>query len=325
MDTIRTERLRRSLTQKRLAFEAGIDPRTLRKIEKGEKVSPESVLSVCSVLGLDAAELSKPNDQTHYGRTLSSSVIRASVTRSTLCSFNLLTLAPFAILLPVAIVAFNQPQWSVQALIVGTIISILFAVLNDLPSANKHRSIVGAGLIIIFGIVFWDRQMTQFGDVNIHFQLLLGIFALAMVSPGFRNVIIPVNEHGERSFERILLGLILVEVSYLTPSSLDFKGLDGLVSFYRAWGYPVVQVAALTLMPFRRLRGVGFLAVGILHAVRLPDFPVQIYYGGNTQVSAAVFFEMSLTGVFWDLSVGILAMICAIPNMRSINSKRRFQ
>jgi transcriptional regulator with XRE-family HTH domain len=46
------ERTRRSMTQKRLAHEAGIDPRTLRKIEKGEQVSPESLLSVYRVLGI---------------------------------------------------------------------------------------------------------------------------------------------------------------------------------------------------------------------------------------------------------------------------------
>ncbi len=46
------ERSRRSMTQKRLAHEAGIDPRTLRKIEKGEVVSPESLHAVYRVLGI---------------------------------------------------------------------------------------------------------------------------------------------------------------------------------------------------------------------------------------------------------------------------------
>lgn len=41
------------MTQKRLAHEAGIDPRTLRKIEKGEQVSVESIYAVYKVLGID--------------------------------------------------------------------------------------------------------------------------------------------------------------------------------------------------------------------------------------------------------------------------------
>lgn len=47
------ERLRRSMSQKRLAHEAGIDARTLRKIEKGEVVSPETYRSVLTALGIE--------------------------------------------------------------------------------------------------------------------------------------------------------------------------------------------------------------------------------------------------------------------------------
>lgn len=49
------ERQRRSMSQKRLAHEAGIDARTLRKIEKGETVSPESLRNVLLALGLVSA------------------------------------------------------------------------------------------------------------------------------------------------------------------------------------------------------------------------------------------------------------------------------
>lgn len=49
------ERLRRNMSQKRLAHEAGIDARTLRKIEKGEVVSPETYRSVLNALGIESA------------------------------------------------------------------------------------------------------------------------------------------------------------------------------------------------------------------------------------------------------------------------------
>lgn len=50
------ERARRAMTQKRLAHEAGIDPRTLRKIEKGEQVSADSMYAVYKVLGINPRE-----------------------------------------------------------------------------------------------------------------------------------------------------------------------------------------------------------------------------------------------------------------------------
>jgi transcriptional regulator with XRE-family HTH domain len=53
MKNIRAERERQSLTQKRLAYLAGIDARTLRKIEKGEVVSPDSYRAVCVALKID--------------------------------------------------------------------------------------------------------------------------------------------------------------------------------------------------------------------------------------------------------------------------------
>ncbi|MCV9964878.1 helix-turn-helix domain-containing protein [Pararhizobium sp. BT-229] len=55
MTQIKTERTRQSMSQKRLALLAGIDARTLRKIEKGENVSPESYRAVCNALGISPA------------------------------------------------------------------------------------------------------------------------------------------------------------------------------------------------------------------------------------------------------------------------------
>lgn len=57
MTTVYEERMRRAWTQKRLAFEAGIDARTLRKIEKGQPVSLETIRAVCSVLDIAPSEL----------------------------------------------------------------------------------------------------------------------------------------------------------------------------------------------------------------------------------------------------------------------------
>lgn len=56
MKNIRAERERQSLTQKRLAYLAGIDARTLRKIEKGEVVSPDSYRAVCVALQIDPSK-----------------------------------------------------------------------------------------------------------------------------------------------------------------------------------------------------------------------------------------------------------------------------
>jgi transcriptional regulator with XRE-family HTH domain len=53
MTQVKNERIRRSMSQKRLALLAGIDARTLRKIEKGEYVSLESYRAVCNALGIE--------------------------------------------------------------------------------------------------------------------------------------------------------------------------------------------------------------------------------------------------------------------------------
>lgn len=50
---IKALRLAQSMSQKRLAFEAGIDVRTLRRIESGVAVSPESFRAVCIALKID--------------------------------------------------------------------------------------------------------------------------------------------------------------------------------------------------------------------------------------------------------------------------------
>lgn len=50
---IKSLRLAQSMSQKRLAHEAGIDVRTLRRIEAGVTVSPESYRAVCLALKID--------------------------------------------------------------------------------------------------------------------------------------------------------------------------------------------------------------------------------------------------------------------------------
>ncbi len=60
MYAIRDERIRQSMSQKRLAHEAGITVRTLRKIEKGEDVSLETYRSVCKALGLRPIQANEP-------------------------------------------------------------------------------------------------------------------------------------------------------------------------------------------------------------------------------------------------------------------------
>lgn len=53
MNQIKIERLKQSMSQKRLAMLAGIDARTLRKIEKDEPVSLESYRSACLALRIE--------------------------------------------------------------------------------------------------------------------------------------------------------------------------------------------------------------------------------------------------------------------------------
>lgn len=62
MNAIQNERLRRSMTQKRLAHEAGISPRTLRKLERGGEVSLETARAVRKALGLGDPEARQPPD-----------------------------------------------------------------------------------------------------------------------------------------------------------------------------------------------------------------------------------------------------------------------
>lgn len=52
MNAILEERIRQGKTQKRLAYEAGIAARTLRKLERGEEVSLETLGAVRRVLGI---------------------------------------------------------------------------------------------------------------------------------------------------------------------------------------------------------------------------------------------------------------------------------
>lgn len=62
MSIIKSERIKQSMSQKRLASLAGIDARTLRKIEKGEVVSAESFRSACLALGLEPVISERTND-----------------------------------------------------------------------------------------------------------------------------------------------------------------------------------------------------------------------------------------------------------------------
>jgi transcriptional regulator with XRE-family HTH domain len=62
MSQIKSERIKQSMSQKRLADLAGIDARTLRKIEKGEVVSAESFRSACLALGLEPVVSERKND-----------------------------------------------------------------------------------------------------------------------------------------------------------------------------------------------------------------------------------------------------------------------
>lgn len=55
MYDIRKLREERSMTQKRLAFEAGVDVRTIRRMENGTSVSPESLRAAYVALGIDLA------------------------------------------------------------------------------------------------------------------------------------------------------------------------------------------------------------------------------------------------------------------------------
>jgi transcriptional regulator with XRE-family HTH domain len=52
MNAILEERIRQGKTQKRLAYEAGIAARTLRKLERGEEVSLETLGAVRRALGI---------------------------------------------------------------------------------------------------------------------------------------------------------------------------------------------------------------------------------------------------------------------------------
>lgn len=96
MNPIKTERLKQSMSQKRLAILAGIDARTLRKIEKGEPVSPESYRSACLALHIEpstaidmpSAPASDPGTQVKHDE-LSYKIIG-------LLGFALLTAMPFA-------------------------------------------------------------------------------------------------------------------------------------------------------------------------------------------------------------------------------------
>ena len=60
MHDIKNVRLKKSMTQKRLAYEAGVDVRTIRRLEAGAAVSPESYRAACIVLGVDPAERGGP-------------------------------------------------------------------------------------------------------------------------------------------------------------------------------------------------------------------------------------------------------------------------
>lgn len=311
MPTIREERLRRSLTQKRLAFEAGIDPRTLRKLEKGEKVSPESVLAVCRVLDMDPVGNIRSDVQAAPSKD------RACAETKKVFVHSFLSLAPIAILLPAALIALSIPAWSLQSLVSACIAAIFFAVLFDLPNASRPRSFIGAGLVALSCIVMWQRQMHQAEAVSLHVYAVLIALILSMLSTRLRDVILPRDTGGERSFVRIVIAMLAIESYYgLRWDYFEFWGTGKIWDFYRWGGYPVVSIAALAILPFPRLRAATFIAVGFEHAVRLPDFPVLLYFGGSSQVRPEVIFEWSLWSMAWDGTVGILALFCALPYCR---------
>lgn len=72
---IKALRLAQSMSQKRLAHEAGIDVRTLRRIEGGVTVSPESFRAVCLALKIDptvSLDETLPDTSTTVGFALAS-------------------------------------------------------------------------------------------------------------------------------------------------------------------------------------------------------------------------------------------------------------
>jgi transcriptional regulator with XRE-family HTH domain len=321
MNAIRNQRLKRSLTQKRLAFEAGIDARTLRKIEKGEKVSPESVLAVCSILELDVEDFAKaPQDvgtSSPISKTADADASEASSVETLMRS--VIALAPAAILAPAATVAFCWPDYALPALVTSCLAAVLFATLADLPCASRPRSYIGGGLLALTVLIGWRHELEKYGNDSIHIYILLGTLSLTMLSSRLRDIILQKRVDGERSFERVMVGVLLFQ-AYLSVRGINLytKGVLDPLHFYRWLGSPVEAVFALTLLPFRWLRGVGYLTVGIVSSVRLPDFPILLYYGGNPKIYTETLFEMGLYSVIWDGSVALLALVCALQHFRAM-------
>lgn len=65
---IEQERERRKWSQKRLAQEAGVHPKTISRMEKGERVSPDTYLQVCAALGI--SECMPDNDLSEAAEAL---------------------------------------------------------------------------------------------------------------------------------------------------------------------------------------------------------------------------------------------------------------
>lgn len=269
MTSIKDERVRQSMTQKRLAFESGIDARTLRKIEKGEAVSPESMRAVRVALGL-------PTRTTTVARSsLLPDVGLASVAdRYGFLFLGLLTVCLVATLIGNA----YAPMVGQYIAVLGLAVLCAGIVVSDAVDRSFGSGLTGGLLFtlsLVWGIaLYWNG--TTYGPANGYEVTKTGMaVGLLLAIPRLRNYLVSKTSTGY-DMSRLLLaiGTIWLAVWVCDGISWNLSMLKVLVGMWPnpdytpstiwvlavLWVSPMSIGASLVLVAVKRTRTIGLIA-----------------------------------------------------------------
>lgn len=189
------------MTQKRLAFEAGIDARTLRKIENDIAVSPESYRSVCRVLNLDPGKLTSESGAV-AGQMSPSPLVRQSK------PFPPLFTGGFAIL---ALIAFYFPHLLLPLSFMAFGVAASFIVVWDAPSRRPSDGKYAGFTLLGFGVWLLVGQGIDFGNTQVplaRMPFLLIFFGALLLVPSLGSRLLPFKTNAKVAYRRLFGALL---------------------------------------------------------------------------------------------------------------------
>jgi transcriptional regulator with XRE-family HTH domain len=308
MISVKDERIRQNMSQKRLAFEAGMNVRTVRKIEKGEQVSPESLRSVFAVLGMTPGTLLS-QETSLAPSTVHQPKARLLLALSTLGLFFLGTL----------LLAAYAPAFVYLAPSVG-LLGVCVTLLLWAKSHDTGGWFAG-GFLAIMGMVYWVAHTEGFSKHVSDVGLFILLVAVASGVPWVRKKLsldasAPNCLHNWVMFTGFawLASWLLARVTLMTEIPFMVRnvwGIDAGTSIYLSYliMFPVVVLCGLVTAssPSFRPYGYSLIILGLslgagFRMYRLLDAAFETYFA-----QIVTTFQWDIAS--WVPSVGIV-VIC---------------